>query len=98
MITLQVAHPPGIQAGYSDSARQNDHDELKTVAEKTGGSYYKLDDENAVSSIVTDIEDQEAKYQAGVQVVASSDWPAPLLYVTVIVTLVAVIILERLRA
>lgn len=86
-----------IDPGVSDVARHKDHDELKTIAEKTGGSYHTLDDENAVPSIVTDIESQEAKYQAGVQVVASSDWPAPLLYITVIMTLLSVLIIERLK-
>ena len=86
-----------IDPGEGDPARAADHAKLRDVAEKTGGSYYKLSDANTVGSIIGEISKQEAKYAESTSVVAISDTPKLFLYLAVISTIASLVFIWRLQ-
>jgi hypothetical protein len=90
-------HVYALDPGQADTSRASEHEALKTMAEKTGGNYYRLNDNTAINSIVNAIADQEAKYEAGVQVVAVADRPAAVVYIAAFAAVTAFVLLWRLR-
>lgn len=93
----QGAHIYVIDPGESDNTRKGDHTSLPQMATATGGKYYRLSDNNAIKDIVSDVADQEAKYSAGIQVVAVSDAPTIFIYLIVLTTLAGLAVAWRLR-
>lgn len=91
-------HVYAIDPGPSDTkANPDDHSALKKLAETTGGAYFTLDDTKIVPDVLTSITEQEAKYSAGLQVVATADRPAPFMYLAVLLTGVSLYLVWRLK-
>lgn len=90
-------HIYAIDPGQSDESRKEQHTELKSIAEQTGGGYYPLSNDGLVESIIAAISKQESKYAAGVQVVATVDAPSPILTVVILMTLISLALVWRLR-
>lgn len=86
-----------IDPGQSEEARDKDHQELQSLAQESGGAYYKLSDGKAIAGIIDEVSKQEAKYAASAPVIAVADTPKPFLYIVLVFTLLSLLVLWRLR-
>lgn len=86
-----------IDPGVSETDKAGDHGQLKIVADQTDGSYYLLNDPQAVNSLVDAITEQEPASFVGLPQPANNDSPKIFLYAAVLLTVASLALLWRLE-
>lgn len=99
---IQMAQAEGIRVfvidpGVGDSAKADDHAQLRLVAQQTDGEYFMLNDTGTVDALIDAITKQEPKKFIGLPQPAINDNPAPFLFVAVLFAIASLALLWRLE-
>ena len=97
LATQRNIHVYAIDPGVSDTDHAGDHEQLKSIADQTGGKYYLLSDKDTVYDIIDSISEQRPESYVGLPQPAVNDSPRLFLYTIALLSAASVALLWRLE-